>query len=77
VKIVLSAPVPAFTQEFRSGRQGEAGGKKGFWSLALPRPLPVNKIGSPRTSLLRKFNGVKIFSNAHRKIILLILKKKI
>ena len=26
LEIVLSAPVPAFTQEFRSGRQGEAGG---------------------------------------------------
>ena len=29
LEIVLSAPVPAFTQEFRSGRQGEAGGRGG------------------------------------------------
>ena len=27
LEIVLSAPVPAFTQEFRSGRQDEAGGR--------------------------------------------------
>ena len=28
LEIVLSAPFPAFTQEFRSGRQGEAGGRE-------------------------------------------------
>jgi len=29
----------------------------------------VNKVGSPRTNLLRKFNGVKIFSNTHRQLV--------
>ena len=29
LEIVLSAPVPAFTFQFRSGKQGEAGGRGG------------------------------------------------
>jgi len=38
--VCLSAPVPAFTQEFRSGRQGEAGGfclarRRGLGSTAV------------------------------------------
>jgi len=35
LEIVLSAPVPAFTQEFRSGRQGSAGGR-GVWGGIPP-----------------------------------------
>jgi len=36
--VCLSAPVPAFTQEFRSGRQGEAGG--GGNSARRAQPVP-------------------------------------
>jgi len=49
LEIVLSAPVPAFTQEFRSGRQGEAGGR-GVWGEFRP-PSPAS--------------SVRIFSNRH------------
>ena len=35
--VCLSAPVPAFTQEFRSGRQGEVGGRGGEIPPAEPR----------------------------------------
>ena len=34
--VCLSAPVPAFTQEFRSGRQDEAGGR-GMWGHSCPK----------------------------------------
>jgi len=51
LEIVLSAPVPAFTQEFRLGKQGKAGGR-GVWSLPFRQP-------SPEIS-------VRIFSNRHR-----------
>ncbi|OGZ48090.1 MAG: hypothetical protein A3C80_00885 [Candidatus Ryanbacteria bacterium RIFCSPHIGHO2_02_FULL_45_43] len=47
---MLSAPVPAFTQEFRSGKQGEAGGR-GVWGEFRP-PSPAS--------------SVRIFSNRHR-----------
>jgi len=61
LEIVLSAPVPAFTQEFRSGRQGEAGrqkifrrergrGGRGVWGEFRP-PSPAS--------------SVRIFSNRH------------
>jgi len=40
LEIVLFAPVPAFTQEFRSGRQGEAGGR-GVWGGIPPADLPA------------------------------------
>jgi len=50
--VCLSAPIPAFTQEFRSGRQGEAGGR-GVWSLPFRPPSPLIK-------------SVRIFSNTHR-----------
>ena len=50
--VCLSAPVPAFTQEFRSGRQGEAGGR-GVWGEFRP-PSPAS--------------SVRIFSNRHRHI---------
>jgi len=40
LEIVLSAPVPAFTQEFRSGRQGEAGGR-GVWGEFRHADLPA------------------------------------
>jgi len=46
LEIVLSAPVPAY----RSGRQGEAGGR-GMWGEFRP-PSPVS--------------SVRIFSNRHR-----------
>jgi hypothetical protein len=52
LEIVLSALVPAFTQEFRSGRQGEAGGR-GVWGEFRPP--------SPESS-------VRIFSNRHRQL---------
>jgi len=45
VKIVLSAPVPAFTQKFRSGRQGEAGGR-GVWGEFRP-PSPASSVRLP------------------------------
>jgi hypothetical protein len=48
LEIVLSAS--AF---WRGGRKGGLGG--------IPPAEPVNKVGSSRTNLLRKFNGVKIF----------------
>jgi hypothetical protein len=50
--VCLSAPVPAFTQEFRSGRQGEAGGR-GVWGEFRP-PSPAS--------------SVRIFSNRHRQL---------
>jgi len=50
--IVLFVPVPAFTQEFRSGRQGEAGGR-GVWGEFRP-PSPAS--------------SVRIFSNRHRQL---------
>src|SRR3989344_8762251 len=40
LEIVLSAPVPAFTHEFRSGRQGEAGGRGGWGEFRLPTCPP-------------------------------------
>jgi hypothetical protein len=54
LEIVLSAPVPAFTFQFRSGRQGEAGGR-GVWGEFRPP--------SPESS-------VRIFSNRHRQVTL-------
>jgi len=44
LEIVLSAPVPAFTFQFRSGRQGEAGGR-GVGG-GIPPAEPVNEISS-------------------------------
>src|SRR3989338_622822 len=49
---MLSAPVPAFTHEFRSGRRGEAGGR-GVWGEFRP-PSPAS--------------SVRIFSNRHRRL---------
>lgn len=48
-----------------SGRQGEAGGKGVRGEIPPAEPI-ARKISSPRTNLLRKFYGVKIFSNTHR-----------
>jgi len=39
--VCLSAPVPAFTQEFRSGRQGEAGGR---WCGLCPSARRVQPV---------------------------------
>src|SRR3989338_9236895 len=50
LEIVLSAPVPAFTQEFRSGKQDEAGGRR-VWGV-FPPPPPAS--------------SVRIFSNRRR-----------
>jgi len=50
--VCLSAPVPAFTQEFRSGKQGETGGR-GVWGEFRP-PSPAS--------------SVRIFSNRHRQL---------
>ncbi len=52
LEIVLSAPVPAFTQEFRSGRQGSAGGR-GVWGEFRPPSLA---------------SSFRIFSNRHRQV---------
>jgi len=41
LEIVFSALVPAFTQEFRSGRQGEAGGRGGVVFALPPADLPT------------------------------------
>jgi len=60
--VCLSAPVPAFTQEFRSGRQGEAGGR-GVWGEFRPPTCP------PKFQRRRgPASSVRIFSNRHRQL---------
>jgi len=46
LEIFLSAPVPAFTQEFRSGRQGEAEGGCGGNSARRPARRSFNAGGA-------------------------------
>jgi len=58
LEIVLSAPVPAFTQEFR--RAGKAGGR-GVWGEFRPPTCP------PKFQRRRgPASSVRIFSNRHR-----------
>src|SRR3989338_9126963 len=46
--VCLSAPVPAFTHEFRSGRQGSAGGRGGGGDSRPRPPAPIfNPGGAP------------------------------